>query len=128
MLKISTKEDLQRLVDEEIQESLTLDYKASPSLARDDKSRDELCKDVSAFANSAGGQIIYGIVEKDRKPVKVDDGGDLSREWIEQVIDSRVSAAIGWSRHHTGAGRQWTPCIRSHNTASIKQGTASSAR
>jgi hypothetical protein len=90
MLKISTKEDLQRLVDEEIQESLTLDYKASPSLARDDKSRDELCKDVSAFANSAGGQIIYGIVEKDRKPVKVDDGGDLSREWIEQVIDSRV--------------------------------------
>jgi hypothetical protein len=94
MLKISTKEDLQRLVDEEIQESLTLDYKASPSLARDDKPRDELCKDVSAFANSAGGQIIYGIVEKDRKPVKVDDGSDLSREWIEQVIDSRVQPRL----------------------------------
>jgi Putative DNA-binding domain len=94
MLKISTKEDLQRLVDEEIQESLTLDYKASPSLARDDKSRDELCKDVSAFANSGGGQIIYGIVEKNRKPVKVDDGSDLSREWIEQVIDSRVQPRL----------------------------------
>jgi hypothetical protein len=94
MLKISTKEDLQRLVDEEIQESLTLDYKASPSLARDDKPRDELCKDVSAFANSADGQIIYGIVEKDRKPVKVDDGSDLSREWIEQVIDSRVEPRL----------------------------------
>ena len=94
MLKISTKEDLQRLIDEEIQESLTLDYKASPSLARDDKPRDELCKDVSAFANSAGGQIIYGIVEKDRKPVKVDDGSDLSREWIEQVIDSRIQPRL----------------------------------
>jgi len=94
MLKIFTKEDLQRLVDEEIQESLTLDYKASPSLARDDKPRDEMCKDVSAFANSAGGQIIYGIVEKDRKPVKVDDGSDLSREWIEQVIDSRVQPRV----------------------------------
>jgi hypothetical protein len=94
MLKISIKEDLQRLVDEEIQESLTLDYKASPSLARDDRSRDELCKDVSAFANSAGGQIIYGIVEKDRKPVKVDDGSDLTREWIEQVIDSRVQPRV----------------------------------
>jgi hypothetical protein len=94
MLRISTKEDLQRLVDEEIQESLTLDYKASPSLARDDKPRDELCKDVSAFANAAGGQIIYGIVEKDRKPVKVDDGSDLSREWIEQVIDSRVQPRL----------------------------------
>src|SRR5262249_19355789 len=94
MLKIFTKEDLQRLVDEEIQESLTLDYKASPSLARDDKPRDEMCKDVSAFANSAGGQIIYGIVEKDRKPVKVDDGSDLSREWIEQVIDSNVQPRL----------------------------------
>src|SRR5262245_57875605 len=94
MLKISTKEDLQRLVEEEIQESLTLDYKASPSLARDDKPRDELCKDVSAFANSAGGQIINGIVEKDRKPVKVDDGSDLSREWIEQVINSNVQPRL----------------------------------
>ena len=94
MLKIFTKEDLQRLVDEEIQESLTLDYKASPALARDDKPRDELCKDVSAFANSAGGQIIYGIVEKDRKPVKVDDGSDLSREWIEQVIDTHVEPRL----------------------------------
>jgi Schlafen, AlbA_2 len=94
MLNISSKEDLQRLVDEEIQESLTLDYKASPSLARDDKARDELCKDVSAFANSAGGQNIYGIVEKDRKPVKVDDGSDLSREWIEQVINSRVQPRL----------------------------------
>jgi Schlafen, AlbA_2 len=94
MLKISTKEDLQRLVDDEIQESLTLDYKASPALARDDKQRDELCKDVSAFANSAGGQIIYGIEEKDSKPIKVDDGSDLSREWIERVIDSRVQPRL----------------------------------
>jgi len=49
---------------------------------------------VSAFANSAGGQIIYGIVEKDRKPVKVDDGSDLSREWIEQVIDTHVEPRL----------------------------------
>jgi hypothetical protein len=94
MLKISTKDDLQRLVDEEILESLTLDYKASPSLAKDSRSRDELCKDVTAFANSAGGQIIYGIEEKDRKPVKVDDGSNLSREWIEQVIDSNVQQRL----------------------------------
>jgi hypothetical protein len=42
MRKISTKEDLQQLIDDEIQESLTLDYKASPSLAKDSKSSDEL--------------------------------------------------------------------------------------
>jgi hypothetical protein len=94
MLKISTKNDLQRLIDDEIQESLTLDYKASPSLGKDSKPRDELCKDVSAFANSASGQIIYGIEEKDQKPTKIDQGSDLTREWIEQVIDSKVQPRI----------------------------------
>jgi hypothetical protein len=43
MLRLDTRADLQRLIDDEIQESLTLDYKASPSLAKDSRSRDELC-------------------------------------------------------------------------------------
>ena len=94
MLKLATKEDLQRLIAEEIQESLTLDYKASAALAKDSKSRDELCKDVSAFANSAGGQIIYGIEEGDRKPVRIDEGSDATREWIEQVIDLNVQPRL----------------------------------
>src|SRR4051794_20829352 len=94
MLKVETRADLQGLIDEEIQESLTLDYKASPSLAKDSPSRNELCKDVSAFANSAGGQIVYGIVERDRKPVAIDAGSEVTREWIEQVIDSNVQQRI----------------------------------
>ena len=94
MLNLKSSGDLQRLIDDEIQESLTLDYKASPSLAKDSKSRDELCKDVSAFANSAGGQIIYGIEEINHKPVVIDAGSDVSREWIEQVIDSNIQPRI----------------------------------
>jgi len=94
MFKLATTDDLQRLVDDEIQESLTLDYKASPALSNNNKSRDELCKDVSAFANSAGGQIIYGIEEKDRKPIKIDQGSDLKREWLEQVIDSNIQPRV----------------------------------
>ncbi len=91
MLDLKTKTDLLRLVAEGIPESLTLDYKASPALSKDSKARDELCKDVSALANSAGGQIIYGIEEKDQKPVRVDEGNSIiTREWIEQVIDSNV--------------------------------------
>src|SRR3569832_1905816 len=74
---------------------LTLDYKASPALGKDSKSREELCKDVSAMANSAGGQIIYGIEENDHKPMRVDDGNSaVTREWIEQVIDSNVQPRI----------------------------------
>jgi hypothetical protein len=95
MLPLKTQADLQRLIDDEIPESLTLDYKASPALAKDSKSRDELCKDVSAFANSAGGQIVYGIEEKDGKPFKLDGGTKgITREWIAQVIDSNVHPRI----------------------------------
>jgi predicted HTH transcriptional regulator len=74
MIDLKTKADLQRLVEEEFREGLTLDYKASPALSRESKNVDELCKDVSAMANSAGGQLIYGIEEdrKTHKPSAVD--------------------------------------------------------
>jgi Putative DNA-binding domain len=94
MLKLESRADLQRLIDDEIEESLTLEYKDSSSLAKESKARDELCKDVSAFANSAGGQIVYGITEQDRKPIEIDSGSELTREWIEQVLDSNVQPRI----------------------------------
>ena len=95
MLDLKNKADLQRLVDEGLEESLTLDYKASPSLSRDGKGPEELCKDVCALANSAGGQLIYGI-EEDKaagKPSKLDDGvqdAKINKEWIEQILNSKV--------------------------------------
>jgi Putative DNA-binding domain len=100
MLKLETKADLDRLVAEGITESLTLDYKRSLALANKSKSRDEicndLCKDVSAFANSAGGQIVYGMEEDKYVPTKLDDGVDppVTKEWIEQVLDSRIQPRI----------------------------------
>jgi Putative DNA-binding domain len=99
MLKLETKSDLDRLIEEDIQESLTLDYKDARALEKTDQKRNELCKDVSAFANSAGGQIIYGIQEDGHHPVRVQDAdavnpADISREWVEQVIDSNVQPRI----------------------------------
>jgi hypothetical protein len=99
MLDLKTKADLQQLVDEGLEESLTLDYKASPALTRDGKGPDELCKDVTALANSSGGQLVYGI-EEDRvskKPSRVDGGVDdskITREWIEQILNSRVQPRL----------------------------------
>jgi hypothetical protein len=78
-LELNSRDDLQRLIDDEIQESLTL------------------CKDVSAFANSAGGQIVYGITEEGHLPSGIDGGVDpqeISREWIEQIINSNVQPRI----------------------------------
>ena len=95
MLKLETKADLQRLITEGINESLTLDYKASPALGKGDKQRDELCKDVTAFANSAGGQIVYGVEENKHVPTKLDDGADpsITKEWVEQIVTCGFSLA-----------------------------------
>jgi hypothetical protein len=54
-------------------------------------------KDVTAFANSAGGQIIYGIPEKNGVPQPLDCGVDraqISPEWIDQVISTNASPRV----------------------------------
>jgi hypothetical protein len=55
----------------------------------------ELCKDVSAMANSAGGPIVYGLAEdkKTHKPTNVDDGitdEKITREWLHQILGSNI--------------------------------------
>ena len=87
MLDLKTREDLQRLIDEKLPESLTLDYKASPALNKNSGGRAELVKDVTAFANSAGGQIIYGIPEK-----KTEFRSHWTTEWI--VLKFRQNGSI----------------------------------
>jgi predicted HTH transcriptional regulator len=63
MLNIKSRADLDRLIVDAVKESLTLDYKQSLALTKDDKKKEDLCKDVTAFANSAGGQLVYGMEE-----------------------------------------------------------------
>jgi hypothetical protein len=91
-----TEENLQGYIQNNIQESLTLDYKQSDSLENNERNKNEISKDVSAFANSVGGIIIYGIEESGHLPTRLDGGIDPTgkREWLEQVIDSRIHPRI----------------------------------
>jgi hypothetical protein len=99
MLKLETVEDVQSLIDDGIEEGLELEYKGSPALTRDSVNINELCKDVSAMANSAGGQIIYGV-EEDKtthKPKGLDQGisdPKITREWIQQTLNSRIHPRV----------------------------------
>ena len=81
-----------------VQESLLLDYKRCAALdKRNPKSRSDLSKDVSAFANSAGGTLIYGVEEENHLPKQIDAGfdpKDVTREWLEQVITSTIQRRI----------------------------------
>lgn len=49
------------LINNGIEENLHLEYKSSSSLERTEGKKKEISKDISAFANSDGGTIIYGI-------------------------------------------------------------------
>jgi hypothetical protein len=89
--------DIGALIQNKVQESLTLDYKKSDALGKVDRKKSELSKDVSAFANSAGGVILYGMEEDKHYPTGIDEGfdpNDISKEWIEQVVNSTVHPKI----------------------------------
>ena len=91
------EKEIWKLINNKVEESLHLEYKACDALEKREGCKKELSKDVSSFANSDGGNIIYGVIERDNKPIKIDvgfDPNDISKEWIEQVINSRISPKI----------------------------------
>ncbi len=57
------KQQLDRMIADGVEENLGLDYKRADSLGKTDGKRAEITKDVSSFANSSGGVVIYGVAE-----------------------------------------------------------------
>ena len=92
------EQDVLDLITNAVTEDLNLDYKQCDSLARTDGKKKEISKDVSSFANSAGGTIVYGVVEDKHLPTAIDVGydphGDITKEWLENVITSTIHPRI----------------------------------
>ena len=90
MLKLDTKGELEALHNNNVKESLHLEYKASDAIdKKDDRKKLEMARDVSAFANADGGQVVYGMMEKDHEPAGLDQGIDAKTYpeiWFEQVL------------------------------------------
>jgi hypothetical protein len=100
-----TLSKVQRMIKNKIKEDSYLDYKASEALLAQDggKLLKEFSKDVSAFANSGGGVIIYGVVEEGHLPIKIDNGFDpaqMTRESLDQMISSTIHPNIEDVRVH----------------------------
>ncbi len=96
-----TEEDLLELITLGVQESLELDYKRCDALQRSDGKKNEISKDISSFANSGGGTIVYGMKENGHTPTEIDvgfDPTDITKEWLEQVINSRIQRRIAGVR------------------------------
>ena len=86
---------VQQYIDDCVEESSTLDYKAADALGKNDGKKKEITKDVSSMANSAGGIIVYGIREYDipdkkHLPERLDgiDRTQFSKERLEHIINS----------------------------------------
>ncbi|MEN0054482.1 MAG: ATP-binding protein [Mucilaginibacter sp.] len=92
---------LKALISERTEENLHLDFKASGALdkSNSNKTKDNISKDVSAFANADGGVVIYGLKEdKENKhivnQIEPIDRNYISKEWVEQIIQTSIQPKI----------------------------------
>lgn len=88
--------DLASLITNRAEESLYLEFKAAGALQSSDGKKNEIAKDVSAFANSDGGILIYGINEADHQAESFSyvDGNAYTKEWLENIIQSRINRRL----------------------------------
>ncbi len=88
----ASRADLEQLIQAQIEENSSLEYKSAVN-RKYPKLRDDMTGDVSAFANAAGGILIYGIKEFDASdkrhlPEKITpiDATEYSREWFDHIL------------------------------------------
>lgn len=109
---LRTLADVQTLVDSAQRESETLEYKTASARLTDADFK-ELAKDASAFANSSGGLLVYGIATSDRrdktKPTGVEPILQSNIDVILQVISTHVRRPIAGMRWKTIEGADGTP-------------------
>lgn len=99
MMKFTTIEDLQSLIDNEIEESTELEYK-STFVKQKPNWKEELAKDVSAMANANGGVIVFGIAQKESNghsiPEKLTPIPNtlMSKDCLSQLLSSNIQPVI----------------------------------
>jgi hypothetical protein len=85
--------DLQDLVDQKIPEAKTIEYKLMLH-SNSDSDKKEFLADVSSFANTSGGYLIYGIKEALGVPVELVgiDSSDMDKEILrlQSIIQTGV--------------------------------------
>ena len=90
-----TKQRLDQMIADGVEENLSLDYKRADSLVKTDGKKAEITKDVSSFANASGGVLIYGVAEfsddaRRHLPERLDPllRAEITKEWLDQVIQT----------------------------------------
>ncbi len=92
-----TAEDILLLINNKVPEGPNLDYKMDLRLD-DNEQRDELRRDVSAFANSAGGHLVIGIEEVHGCAARLTNfqlgNSDAFLRRVDEIIQTRISPRL----------------------------------
>lgn len=88
--------DIERIISSKLEESINIEFKSAGALSHVPAMKKEISKDVSAFANSDGGLIFYGISEENHVASELSfiDGNIFTKEWLENVITSTIQQRI----------------------------------
>lgn len=92
-----TEPDLEELITNQTAEGKSVEYKISLSLSSDEEKK-EFLADISSFANTAGGYIVYGI--KEDKGLPIDLPGiplsdmDAEKLRLENIIRDGITPRI----------------------------------
>lgn len=126
-----TEVDLQSLLKDKAPESRYIEYK-SKLPGRTDGDKKEFLADISSFANTDGGDIIYGISEDEGIPIEIcglqAGNQDEQIRFLENLLRNGVEPHIPGVQFHTinlsgekgwalvirfpraGAPHIWLPC------------------
>lgn len=96
-LSLIQSADLEALCFEKTPESRHLEFKRELPGSKD-KDRFEFAKDVAAFANAEGGDIVYGIEEQDGAAARIlplkDCDQDSARIRLMQILDASLEPRL----------------------------------
>lgn len=73
----ATLADVENLLANKVPEGLRLDYKRD-TVGKQDKDVVEFLKDVTSFANAAGGDIVFGVAESKGVPASIEGLPDVT--------------------------------------------------
>ncbi len=96
------EQDLQHLVDTSAMESIRLDFKQQLPVQEardpDGNAKRELCRDVAAFANADGGDLLYGIGEEEGMATEVVglpyEDQEKYRSKVEDILKDHIEPRI----------------------------------
>jgi len=107
------KIDIDALIENEVRESRTIEYK-SELPGNSDKDKREFLADVSSFANAAGGDLIYGVAEAEGIPQKaIGLSGDMDAEIrrLDAIIRTGLEPRIAGIRMRPVDGFEKGPVL-----------------